>query len=125
MVARMYDFFIHTMEHAEGIEELAPIFERHHRLIGSVKSEAQQTIERLKALISLFSSKITGRAVSPVQKWIARFKWSRTTKEVVAPLFRDMKILEKSMGTLGILVHIHILRLVYERDRSDIILGQM
>lgn len=124
-VARTYEFFSGTMKGAKKIEELAPMFKRHRKLIKRVKTESKRIIGRLQCITNIFGSLITGKPVDSVEKWIAQFEWFRESKKVVPPLFLDMKVLEKSMRTIGILVNTQILQQAYLRDGSNLILAQL
>lgn len=125
LVARTYEFFSDTMKDAEKIEALAPMFKRHRKLIRRVKTESKRIIGRLKRITNIFWFLINGEPVNLTEKWIAQFEWFRESKKVVPPLFQDMKILEKSMRTIGILVNTQMLYQAYQKDRSSPILAQL
>jgi hypothetical protein len=124
-VARTYEFFRDTLKQAEGIEELAPMFKRHKRLIGGVEMESEQIITKLKDITKIFWFLMKGDPVNVTDKWIAQYEWFRKSKKVVPPLFQEMKVLEKSMRTIGILVNTQMLYKAYLKDRSNPILGQL
>jgi hypothetical protein len=123
-VAQTYDFFKDTIKVAGRIQELAPMFNRHKQLIESVDEESNRTIERLKDLTGRFRSLIDGKPVNTIQRWIAQFEWSRESKTVPS-LFQDMEVLERSMRTIGTLMHIQFLSQIYRRDGSDAVLAQL
>ena len=124
-VARTYDLFRDTMKVARGIQELAPMFNRHQQLIGSIDEESIRTIGRLKHITGKFRTLIDGEPVRKVERWIAQYEWSREGKKTVPSLFQDMEVLERSMRTIGILMHIHLLSQTHQRDRSDVVVAQL
>lgn len=124
-VARTYDFFTDTMKVARGIQELAPMFNRHQKLMGSIDEESIRTIGRLKHITGKFRSLIDCEPVSTVERWIAQFEWSRESKKTVPSLFQDMEVLERSMRTIGTLMHIQLLSQTYQRDGSDVVVAQL
>ncbi|KAJ5153203.1 uncharacterized protein N7482_009681 [Penicillium canariense] len=124
-VARTYDLFKDTMTKVKKIEELAPMFKRHRKLIREVETESKRIIGRLKHITNIFRFMINVEPVSSVEKWVAQFEWFRESKKIVPCLFQDMKVLEKSMRTIGILVNTQILSRVYLRDRSHTILAPL
>jgi hypothetical protein len=113
------------MKVARKIQELAPMFNRHQQLMGSIDEESLRTIGRLKHITSKFRSLIDDEPISTVERWIAQFEWSRASKETVPSLFQDMEVLERSMRTIGTLVHIQLLSQTHQRDGSDVIVAQL
>ena len=120
-VAAMYVLFRGTLKKAERIDELTPIFKRHENLMSSVRSEASHTIKRLKNLTKRFDRQMSGRNVSSAERWIARFRWIRTSNKVIVPLFQDMEVLEQSMRTVGILMNTNILEIICRRLNQRLI----
>ncbi|KAF7136917.1 hypothetical protein CNMCM5793_006579 [Aspergillus hiratsukae] len=123
-LARTYDFFRDTMKVARKIQELAPMFKRHRQLMGSIEEESIRTIGRLKHITDKFRSLIDSEPISTVERWIAQFEWSRVSKKTVPSLFQDMKVLERSMRTIGTLVHIQLLSKTRQRDGSAVVVAQ-
>ncbi|KAJ5684743.1 uncharacterized protein N7477_001088 [Penicillium maclennaniae] len=123
-VARTYDFFRDTMKVAKEIQELAPVFNRHQHLMESIDEESIRTIGRLKHITGNFRSLIDGEPVSTVERWIAQFEWSRESKKTVPSLFQDMEVLERSMRTIGTLMHIQLLSRNRQRDGSGVVVAQ-
>ncbi|GFF64719.1 hypothetical protein CNMCM6936_005058 [Aspergillus lentulus] len=124
-VARTYDFFRDTMKVARKIQELASMFNRHQQLMESIDEESIRTIRRLKHITSKFRSLIDGEPISTVDRWIAQFEWSRVSRKTVPSLFQDMEVLERSMRTIGTLVHIQLLSQIQQRDGSDVVVAQL
>lgn len=124
-VARTYDFFRDTMEVARKVRELAPMFNRHQQLIEEIDEESRRTIRRLKQITGNFRSLIDGNYVSTVERWMAQFQWSRESKKSIPSIFQDMEVLERSMRTIGTLVHIQLLVQTHQRDGSDVVLEQL
>ncbi|KAJ6003843.1 hypothetical protein N7540_013125 [Penicillium herquei] len=102
-VAQTFNFFSESLDKAETIEELGLMFEQHRKLIESVNGEAKRTIKELEYITTICRSMMDCPHVSAIQRWIAHFEWYRASKSIVPPLFQDMKILERSMRTIGIL----------------------
>lgn len=124
-VARTYDFFMDTMSGARKIDELTPMFKRHRKLMRRVKTESERVIKRLKHIIRIFRFLIDGRPITAVDKWIAWFRWYRHSKKFIPPLFQEMKVLERSMRTIGILVTVQMLQNAHLKDRSSSVLPQL
>jgi hypothetical protein len=124
-VAQTYEFFGGTMKAAREVKELVPMFNRHQPLIESIDEESKRTIRRLRNITGKFNSLIDGEYVSTVERWIARFEWSRESKKTIPSLFQDMEVLERSMRTIGTLVHIHLLSKTHQRDGSHVVLAQL
>jgi hypothetical protein len=124
-VAKTYEFFSDTMKYAKKIPELAPMFKRHRKLIGKVKTESKRIISKLKRIKDIFGPLINGENVNWADKYIAHYEWFLENKKAVPHLFQRMKVLEKSMRTIGILVDIHMLYQVYQKDKSNPILVQL
>lgn len=126
IVARTYDFFSETMKNVNQITELASIFDRHGELIDIVESECRKIIGRLKKLTRIFRFLMRKKSAPFFDKCIAQFEWYQENKETVPTIFQDMKILEKSMRTIGTLANTHLLLQAYKRHESDeLILSQM
>lgn len=121
-VAQTFNFFSESLEKAEGIEELGSMFKQHRKLIESVNGEAKRTIKELEYITTICRSMMNCPHVSPVQRWIAHFEWYRASKSIVPPLFQDMKILEKSMRTIGILVNMQILQTLLEKKDNSVLI---
>jgi DNA repair ATPase RecN len=124
-VAQTYDFFRDTMKVAKKIQELAPMFNRHQQLIRSVNKESKRTIERLNHITGKFRSLIDDEPVSTVERLIAQYEWSRESKKTVPFLFQEMKVLERSMRTIGTLVHIQLLSQTHRSNGSGVVLAQV
>lgn len=124
-VAQTYDFFRDTIKVARRIQELAPMFNRHQQIMRSIDEESKRTIGRLKHITGKFRSLIDNEPVSTVERWIAQFEWSRESKKTVPSLFQDMEVLERSMRTIGTLVHIQLLSQTHRRNGSDVALAQL
>ena len=123
-VAQTYDFFGDTMKVARKIQELAPMFKRHQNLMRSIDEESKRTIGRLEHITNKFRFLINGESVGTVERWIALFEWSRERK-TVPYIFQDMEVLERSMRTIGTLVHVQLLSQTHQRDGSDAVLAQL
>jgi hypothetical protein len=67
-VAQTYDFFGDTIKVTRKIQELAPIFNRHQKLIGSINKESKRTIRRLKHITSKFRSLIDSESISTIER---------------------------------------------------------
>jgi hypothetical protein len=50
---------------------------------------------------------------------------TRESQKTVPSLFQDIEVLERSMRTIGTLVHIYLLSITHQRDRSYTVLAQM
>jgi hypothetical protein len=124
-VAQTYDFFGDSINIARNIPELEPMFNRHQQLMGSIDEESKRTIRRLKHITGKFHSLIDNEPISTVERWIAQYEWSRESKKTVPSLFQDMEVLERSMRTIGTLVHIQLLSQTHRRNGSDVVLAQL
>lgn len=124
-VAQTFEFFSESLDNARGIEELDSMFERHGKLIESVNGEAKRTIKRLDYITTICRLMMNSSHISPVQRCIAYFEWYRASKNVVPSLFYDMKILERSMRTIGILVNTQILHQVFLKTKDNTILTRL
>jgi negative regulator of sigma E activity len=113
------------MKVAKKIQELAPMFNRHQHLIRSINKESKRTIERLNHITGKFRSLIDDEPVSTVERLIAQYEWSRESKKTVPFLFQEMKVLERSMRTIGTLVHIQLLSQTHRSNGSGVVLAQV
>jgi hypothetical protein len=125
MVAETHAFFSQTINNVKSITELAPMFKQHGKLIERVERESNRIIGGLERITGPFWFLITGEPVTRTDKCIAQYEWFRDGQKSVSPLFQDMKVLEKSMRTIGILVNIQMSLQAYRRDRSNLMLAQM
>ncbi|KAL3456046.1 hypothetical protein BJX64DRAFT_281649 [Aspergillus heterothallicus] len=108
-VAGTYELFRETIAGAKKVKGMGKTFKRHKKLIQKVKSKPWRLARRIQSITDIFSPLLETDHIDPVQRWIARFRWYRKEKKVIAPLLMEMKILEGSMNLIATLVIIKML----------------